>query len=321
MSKLVPDEFDPAAFGSVTSATLPLENGMRVVMRVNGVPVSWDDFIAQVRITGSEIYRAHPDAESQIAAALASSVKDTLVAGAIYREFAQRNRLLPEAREVDQFTAALISGKDLRIRPALPLLNPDQLKQLARDSLIREKVAKFIGDQATSGTPSAADLKTFIDSASPTTAPARVIRARHIVIRATPDMSQFNLNDARAHIEEIHKKLTGADEATSATGALDFAAAARRYSQDRFTAYLGGDLGYFRAGTMYPEVNDALEKLKPGDISPVVRTKVAFHLFQLTERHDDDLLLQYGTWKKRQAIAEWMETHLKSAHVENYLQQ
>src|SRR5690606_7348565 len=131
-------------------------------------------------------------------------------------------------------------------------------------------------------------------------------------VRATPDMSEFDLNDAKARAEEILEKVT--------TGGLDFALAAKQYSQDRFTAYLGGSVGYFTRGTMFKEFEDAAFALQPGEISGIVRTPVGFHIIQVTERHPDNLRILIDDLRSFHATQVWKSEALKSAKVENYLQ-
>lgn len=58
---------------------------------------------------------------------------------------------------------------------------------------------------------------------------------------------------------------------------------AEQFSEDpNFTK--GGLLGTFRAGEMLKEIEDAVVKLAPGEISPVVRTSNGYHLIKITKR-------------------------------------
>jgi parvulin-like peptidyl-prolyl isomerase len=322
LTAMPPADFDPAMFGEITSSTLPLENGKRIAMKINGEAVTWDDFIAHVRLIGAAVYEKHPGKEANIAAALEKPVEDAVVLQALYRDFAKKNRLLPEPREIEQATGAVISRQRGPSRSALRLLTPDQIKGMVADNLTREKVDKFIGDRATSATPTAAELTSFTEVVRPTTSPMTILRARHIVVRATPDMSEFNRNDARSRAEEIRGRLAdGKTTVTAGTGGstLDFATAARQYSQDRFTAFRGGDLGYFRAGTMYEAINKALDQLQPGQVSDVVQSPVGYHILHLTERHRDDLRLHYDKWLRQQAVQAWKVKAVQTARIERYL--
>lgn len=64
----------------------------------------------------------------------------------------------------------------------------------------------------------------------------------------------------------------------------DFETLAREKSEDRNSALKGGDLGVFDVGSMLPEFDEQLAKMKPGQISAPVRTKEGYHLIQLVER-------------------------------------
>jgi peptidyl-prolyl cis-trans isomerase D len=58
---------------------------------------------------------------------------------------------------------------------------------------------------------------------------------------------------------------------------------ARKYSQDSGSAAQGGDLGFFGRGAMVKPFEDAVFKLKPGEISPIVASDFGFHIIQLVE--------------------------------------
>lgn len=66
-----------------------------------------------------------------------------------------------------------------------------------------------------------------------------------------------------------------------------FSTLAVLYSQDPGSAQAGGDLGFFGRGEMVPEFEGVAFKLKPGEVSPVIRTKYGYHILQLIERRGD----------------------------------
>lgn len=69
----------------------------------------------------------------------------------------------------------------------------------------------------------------------------------------------------------------------------DFATMAKAYSEDTASASQGGDLGWFKPGTMVPEFDQALEQLQAGDISAVIQTSFGYHIIEVLGRrsHDD----------------------------------
>ena len=96
-----------------------------------------------------------------------------------------------------------------------------------------------------------------------------VFAASHILFRlpekgATPEQLQQLSNRA----DSLHKVLTP----------TNFAALAGKFSQDPGSASQGGSLGAFPKGMMAPEFETALKAVKPGEISPVVKTRFGFHI-------------------------------------------
>jgi peptidyl-prolyl cis-trans isomerase D len=65
----------------------------------------------------------------------------------------------------------------------------------------------------------------------------------------------------------------------------DFAALAKKHSEDTKSAAQGGYLGPFQRGQMIKEFEDAAFSLKPGEISDLVRTPYGYHIIKVS-RHE-----------------------------------
>lgn len=106
-------------------------------------------------------------------------------------------------------------------------------------------------------------------------------RISHILIATPEAASSEQLQQTRTRAENIHKSL--------AEGA-DFEQAAIKYSAGH-RALEGGDLGLKPASELPSLFVNALNKMKPGDISPVLQSATGFHIIKLTESQSTDKLV------------------------------
>lgn len=100
---------------------------------------------------------------------------------------------------------------------------------------------------------------------------AEQIRASHILLK-TEGKSDA---EVRAKAEQVLKEVTAGG---------DFAALAKKYSEDESNAQEGGDLDYFSRGRMVAEFENAAFALAPGEISPLVKTQFGYHIIKVTDR-------------------------------------
>jgi peptidyl-prolyl cis-trans isomerase SurA len=101
-------------------------------------------------------------------------------------------------------------------------------------------------------------------------------RARHILLRATPQ-----LNEAAAG-----QKL--ADLKRRAVAGQDFAVLAKENSDDG-SAKDGGDLGWTNPGVFVPEFEQVMNSLAPGQISEPFVSRFGMHIIQVLERRESQL--------------------------------
>lgn len=106
-------------------------------------------------------------------------------------------------------------------------------------------------------------------------------RASHILVKVDPALSQEDKDILKVKAEGL---LEGAKNNE------DFYNLAYYNSDDR-TKYVGGDLGLFHAGQTVPEFETALQTLKVGEISGLVKTLYGYHIIKLTEKNPPRQLL------------------------------
>jgi peptidyl-prolyl cis-trans isomerase D len=100
------------------------------------------------------------------------------------------------------------------------------------------------------------------------------IRASHILFKTEGK----NEADVRARAEEILKQVKGG---------ADFAALARKMSEDEGSKDKGGDLDYFGRGSMVPPFEAAAFALSPGQTSELVRSEHGFHIIKVVDKRPE----------------------------------
>ena len=68
----------------------------------------------------------------------------------------------------------------------------------------------------------------------------------------------------------------------------DFSTLAKQFSDDRLSAKIGGDLGYFNRGTFEPEFEKTVFAMKIGDISEPIKSSYGYHIVKLDDLLYDD---------------------------------
>ncbi|MGI8905782.1 MAG: peptidylprolyl isomerase [Candidatus Sumerlaeaceae bacterium] len=306
---------DPQRMGRLNLEKLPTgPDGKKMVAMVNGVPISEERFLSVLRKAVEPAARSDLQRVQGEMAAFASPVLEQMIAVALYRQYAARFKLAPAEHEINgemaRMNARLPAGRKLQDEAFASGRTAADVRQDVEDQLISSRVEERVNDQFTTGTPTNEQLKSLLLGSNLTTSRAVELRASHIVFRAKPDMTKEQIEDARARADRVLGLVRGG---------LDFATAARQHSQDRHTAAIGGDLGYFTAGRMLAEFDKAAFELRPGEVSGVVRTPVGFHIIKVSERHEDTAHSMYFLHEKAAALTRFRENLKQSAKIERFI--
>jgi parvulin-like peptidyl-prolyl isomerase len=101
----------------------------------------------------------------------------------------------------------------------------------------------------------------------------------------------------------------------------DFAKLALTFSQDYSTNSSSGDLGWFPRGVLtVVEVEDAAFSLQPGQTSPVVKSRLGYHIVQTLER-DSSRALSPSALEllRRHAVEQWLAQQMQKATIEMFI--
>jgi len=140
-------------------------------------------------------------------------------------------------------------------------------KQIGRYKLINEKVRKSVK-------VSDADVQSEYDRMTRAEGQDYEVHVRHILIAVPRTAAPADVEKARGKAERM------AQEARQP--GTDFAALAKKRSEGSSSSD-GGDLGFFKRGTMVPEFEKVAFSLKTGEVSEPVRTQFGWHVLKLEE--------------------------------------
>jgi len=115
----------------------------------------------------------------------------------------------------------------------------------------------------------------------------QTVRASHILIRfkgspapVRPGQKDLTDEEALAKAQAVRKELLAGG---------DFAAVAKRDSDDAGSGLQGGDLGTFHRGQMVPTFEEAAFSLPIGQLSEPVKTTFGYHLIKVSQRDSKSL--------------------------------
>ncbi len=151
-------------------------------------------------------------------------------------------------------------------------------------------------------------------------APAQVqqTHARHILIKTSEVVSDA---DARRRLVDLRERVV--------QGGASFADLARQHSAD-ISAAKGGDLGWIYPGDTVPEFEQAMDALKPGEVSQPVQSPFGWHLIVVDERRVQDVSDDRKRAAARNALRErksdeafqdWLRQLRDRAYVEYRLEE
>jgi parvulin-like peptidyl-prolyl isomerase len=207
----------------------------------------------------------------------------------------KNNKVIPPQRvddELDQLKASYPDQRTFEDALKQRDINIDVLRKSVEVDLVsRELLEEQVRDKIQIQDESA---KKYYDENKGRFQRPEAYRAQHIFLyHFPPTIEQTTPADkleakkaelsaqAEKRIKEIYKEVKALKH--------DFAALAKKYSQDEGSAPSGGDLEFIYKGVFPPEFDAAAAKLKPGEVSPIVRTDYGYHIIKFNESKPPEL--------------------------------
>ncbi|MBI5055985.1 MAG: peptidylprolyl isomerase [Nitrospirae bacterium] len=169
----------------------------------------------------------------------------------------------------------------------------EKIKEFEKMTLVSLILKKEVEDKSKVDD---ADVKSFYEKNADKFTIGTTIKAGHILV------------DTEDQAKKIYARIKKGER---------FADLAKSLSKDTGSAQKGGDLGYFAHGQMVPEFEQAVLKLKPGEVSGPVKTRFGYHIIQLTdikkgetasfEQSKESIQKQLLAEKKRELFEKYIE--------------
>ena len=190
-------------------------------------------------------------------------------------------------------------------------LTEEQLKSKLRQQLF---VQKAIERQIRSNIViSPAEVAKAAGSSSATADPGVEVRAAHLLIRVS---EQRSAEQALALATQLSERLRHGEK---------FEELSRNYS-DGPEAKEGGLMGWVRQGQLLPELDEALFRMQPGEVSPPIPTRLGYHLLKVLDRRSlsaDEAgearrRLEQRLYQEKftQALSQWLNELRQRAYIQ-----
>src|ERR1035437_1611069 len=147
-------------------------------------------------------------------------------------------------------------------------------------TLETKNLAILIADPAKleqTAAPAGADLRRMYSQNQDSFRTPERVKVRHILLKT----------DAKPASEEPKIKAKAEDLLKQVRGGADFAALAKKNSEDPGSAAKGGEYpGFITRGQTVPKFEKAAFSLKPGQTSDLVKTQYGYHIIQVLQHED-----------------------------------
>ena len=249
----------------------------RVIAIVGNHIILQSDLEAQIKVLQNQSQGAPLPDDAR------SLVFDQLLANALMLAEAEKDSLVVDDAEVQV-------QLDTRVKTIMGYMNnsvekfiefygmrPAEMKDFMRDQMRDQLVQQRMQQQIMSSiTITPQEVKNFFETIPRDSLPyfSSEVELAEVVIK--PKINPIEDNRAKQLARNLLIQIV--------SDSVDFELLARKYSDDRGSAALGGNLGVQPRGSLVPEFEAAAYQLKPNEVSDVVKTEYGYHIIQLINR-------------------------------------
>ncbi len=239
--------------------------------KVGELVITQRDFnIAYMAASKNKFYHGKPS-ESEVAN-FQREVGEKLIADALLVQEAKRRKLSPDSLVVEQKLEKLDernAGNPAWQKVREQVLIDARVKY--EEVSLRDKLDQIVRDVPA---PNEKQLREYYSSHKKAFTAPDQLRVSLIMLKVDPGSTKETWQAAGKFAEDLIKQLK--------EGA-DFSEIAKKYSDDRQSAEQGGDMGYLHGGMLGGLAEQAVLKLKPGELTDVVSFMEGVGILKLTE--------------------------------------
>jgi peptidyl-prolyl cis-trans isomerase C len=205
------------------------------------------------------------------------NVVDMLVDDLLMRQFLRKHAVATSAADIDKEIAELKTVLQKQKRALQDFLKESNQTeaQLRTDIAARLQWKAYLTTRVND-----AMVKTYYDT-NKVFFDKVMVQASYILVRLGPKTTEAEKQAARTKLLAIKQEIMA--------GKLDFAEAAKKYSECPTSKEKGGDIGYFPYKFMVLEpFAKAAFAMKVGQLSDVVETEAGMNLIKVTDRKDGE---------------------------------
>jgi peptidyl-prolyl cis-trans isomerase SurA len=247
----------------------------RIVAVVNNEVITRSELQRQVETSLRELRRRGtpmPDPEE-----FEKQVLDRMITDRVQLQFAKEVSIRVEDLDLDRTIGRIAEANNLTLADFRATLERDGVPlSKFREDLRKEIIIERLRDREVDSKINVAesDIENYLQEQSEVVDPNAEIRLSHILVRVPEQAAPDQLERLRNRAEDVLTQLKGG---------ADFAQLAATFS-DAPDGLQGGDMGW-RGADRLPELfSSAVARMKPGDITPVLRSPAGFHVIKVIDR-------------------------------------
>ncbi len=270
------------------------------VATVNGVDISRKDYNREVQLYKDRMARNGQSLNEQQIKIIGNQILDRMIETELLYQESRKQGVRIASDEIEAQLGKIKErfSNEQEYKAAISQMNLTEdgvraqiEKGLAINQLVKTRIADNIKIEEE-------ESRKFYDANPDLFKQPEEVKASHILVKVEQDAEAQKKSAAGAKIEQIQQRLKKGE---------DFAVLAREASEGP-SAPNGGDLGYFKRGTMVKPFEDAAFALEVNQVSDVVETQFGYHLIKVYDKKPEKVLA-YAEVKGQ------LEQHLKQQKI------